>query len=83
MPLKVKTKYGVPVWLSKLKSWHCHCGGEALVPGLGTSTRLKSKAPPPKKSVVKIKTFFRHERAERTYYQLEEMLKNVLWAEEE
>uniref|UniRef100_A0A8D1NRS6 Epidermal growth factor receptor pathway substrate 15 n=1 Tax=Sus scrofa TaxID=9823 RepID=A0A8D1NRS6_PIG len=41
-----KTKLGVPWWLSRLRIWHCHCGGSShccgvgLIPGPGTSACL-------------------------------------------
>ena len=27
---------GVPWWLSRLRTWHCHCCGGGLISGLGT-----------------------------------------------
>ena len=38
---------GVPIWLSKLKIWHCHCSilgycsGAGLIPGPGTTKKEK------------------------------------------
>ena len=36
----------VPLWLSRLRIWWCHCCGTGLIPGLETSP-CRSGGPPP------------------------------------
>jgi len=41
--------FGVPWWLSRLRIWHCRCGGLGHCYGPGTSTCYRHSPPPPKK----------------------------------
>ena len=37
----IKDNQGVSWWCSRLRIWHCHSCGVGLIPGLGTSARLR------------------------------------------
>ena len=50
-----KSGSGVPLWLSRLRIWHCYCHasgcscGTGVIPGPGTSACRRYRLPPPKK----------------------------------
>ena len=50
--ISLNTQFGeFPLWLSRLRIWHCHCCGMGSFPALGTSTCCRC-APPPKYSIL-------------------------------
>ena len=50
---------GVPLWLSRLRIWHCHCCDTGSIPGLGTSACCRCAKK--KKSISKnSNNIFRH-----------------------
>lgn len=41
--IHLKSLVGVPLWLSRLKVWRCHCRGVGSIPGLETWPCQKKK----------------------------------------